>query len=119
MSERLSHKLRKLVRERQEYRCALCGAHHPPGDKAGCISVHHKTPFSRGGGSEPSNLIGLCRGGEDCNNCHDHVDYLTLEHNIPYEQILEEGVEYYLTLYPKEQHFEAKRAPIEWMNGED
>lgn len=101
MSERLSHALRKQVRERQAYRCALCGGHHPPGSE-GCISVHHIRPRSKKGTDNPGNLVGLCRG-PGTNECHDKVDYLTLKYEVPFEQIMEQGVEYLLSEFPREE----------------
>ena len=92
MSERLSHQLRKNVRERQHYRCALCGQQHPPGG-SGCISVHHVLPRARGGRDNPDNLVGLCRG-EGTNECHDLIDHLTFEHGTRYDQLMEPGIEY-------------------------
>lgn len=92
MSERLPHRLRKAVRERQHYRCALCGDHHPPGS-AGCISVHHVKPRSQAGTNNPGNLIGLCRG-EGSNECHDLIDTITFEHGVRFDQLMEPSVEY-------------------------
>jgi hypothetical protein len=94
--ERLSHQLRHQVRERQGYRCALCNGSHPPGDK-GCISIHHRLPKCRRGTDDPGNLVGLCRG-PGTNECHDLLDYLTLERGFPFEQVMEEGLSYAIGL---------------------
>lgn len=92
-----SHEIKRLVRERQDNTCLLCGW-------IGDLSVHHCIPQSEGGLNTPENAAGLCRNYKDpdCPNCHDSVDYLTLEHNIPFEKIMEEGLEYWLDMYPKE-----------------
>lgn len=111
MSEKLSHAQRRQVRERQNFRCALCGGHHPPGDKGGCISVHHRIPRSRRGTNDPGNLVGLCRG-PGTNECHTKTDYLTLEHQIPFEQIMEQGLEYLLSEYPKPDHYVNADRPV-------
>lgn len=94
--ERLSHQLRRQVRERQDFRCVLCNGSHPPGDP-GCISIHHIKPRCKGGGDNPGNLIGACRG-PGSNECHDLLDYLTLERGFPFEQVMEEGLSYAIGL---------------------
>lgn len=73
--------------------------------------MHHIKPRARKGSNDPGNLVGLCRGEGTC-NCHDKVDYLTLEHNIPFEQIMEEGVDYLLSQYPKPQHYVNADRPV-------
>lgn len=90
---RLDHNIRILIKDRQENRCAICG-------ETGHLSIHHKTPYSQTHDNSPDNLVALCRG-EETNNCHDKVDYLTIEHGIGFEQIMEEGLNYYLQQYSK------------------
>ena len=92
MGERLSHQLRRSVRERQDFRCALCGGEHPPGSSA-CISVHHDKPRAMKGSDDPGNLVGLCRG-EGSNECHTLVDTLTFEKGIRFSQLMVPSVEY-------------------------
>ena len=92
MSERLSHHIRKVVRERQHFRCALCGGEHPPGSGA-CISIHHDKPRAKKGSDDPGNLVGLCRG-EGSNECHNLVDTLTFDKGIRFSQLMEPSVEY-------------------------
>lgn len=93
-AKKFPQEIRHLVIERQDNRCALCGWF-------GNLSVHHCIPRSQGGKNLQENAVALCRG-EKTPNCHDAVDYLTLEHNIPFEQIMTEGLDYYLQMYPKE-----------------
>jgi hypothetical protein len=66
-SERLSAEQRTRILERDGYRCVLCGwgVGDPPTRDKRFVEVHHKTPLSRGGGSEDENLETLC------NVCHD------------------------------------------------
>ena len=92
MPEKLPHRLKREVRERQAYRCALCGDQHPPGSR-GCISVHHVKARAHGGTNNPGNLVGLCRG-EGSNDCHNLVDMLTFEHGVRFDQLMEPGIIY-------------------------
>jgi len=53
---------RRKVYRRDDYRCQECGAGGGPhGDTV--LHCHHKTPISRGGSHEYSNLVTVC---EDC-----------------------------------------------------
>lgn len=57
-------KVRKLVYERDEYRCVHCAATEP-------LSIDHIYPWSRGGSDDPDNLQTLCR---PCNSKkRDHI----------------------------------------------
>jgi hypothetical protein len=67
MSDRepIPAEMRKLVFERDDYACQLCGV---LGDQAGeaDLHLHHQELRSEGGSNEPSNLVTLCQ------NCHYH-----------------------------------------------
>lgn len=89
---RLDHKIRTFVKDRQENRCAICG-------QEGHLSVHHKIPYFETHDNSPTNLVALCRG-KETNNCHDKVDHLTLDCGIPFEKIMEEGLEYLIQVNP-------------------
>lgn len=88
MGERRRHNFTKEIREQirheQQNRCALCGAETH-------LTIHHKQPQSEGGPSTRDNAVGLCR-----TPCDDHIDHLTINKRIPFEQIMERGVSYYL-----------------------
>jgi hypothetical protein len=55
--ERVARFVRPGILERDGYRCLLCGSDGP-------LEVDHKTPLSRGGSNEETNLQTLCR---ECN----------------------------------------------------
>ena len=56
--KRWPNALKRLVFERDEYRCVKCGGHLN-------LSIDHIHPFSKGGSDEESNLQTLCR---SCNS---------------------------------------------------
>ncbi|MHC1625354.1 MAG: CFI-box-CTERM domain-containing protein, partial [Methermicoccaceae archaeon] len=57
--------IRKRILHRDGYRCRKCGRTNTE------LHVHHIMPLSKGGSSDPSNLITLCR---DCHeNIHPHL----------------------------------------------
>lgn len=85
----------------QKGKCAICG-------EKGHLTIHHKVPRCEGGNGDKKNGVALCRGNGTC-RCHDKVDYLTVEKGVPFEQIMQEGLDYYLSQYPmrkKETKFE-------------
>lgn len=83
--------IREQVKSEQHNRCATCG-------QKGHLTIHHKEPLCMGGESVKENAAGLCRGKKTL-NCHDIVDFLTIEQNVPFEQIMIEGIEYKIQEY--------------------
>lgn len=92
MKERAGGKFPHLVKEQiraaQAHRCAICGSE-------GHLTVHHIQPKSQGGTNGIDNALGVCR-----TPCHDALDYLTVEQHVPFEQIMEVGIAYFLSEYP-------------------
>lgn len=85
-----SWKTKKEVKDAQKGRCALCGQIVP-------LQVHHCVPCSRDGTGDRTNAIALCE------RDHRRADTLTLKYGVPFEEIMEQGVWYYVKspLYPK------------------
>ena len=84
--------LRREVRREQDYLCALCGTSCKGhiNEFEPVLEVHHKIPVFLGGPHLKENAVGLCP------ICHVACDHLTLDKDIPFEEILEEGVEKYI-----------------------
>lgn len=56
--EREASEARRIVRERDRYRCRACGTAGSDGNR---VDVHHLKFRSRGGVDSPENLLCLCR----------------------------------------------------------
>lgn len=88
---RFSGGVRKEIKDEQDDCCQICG-------ERGHLTIHHKKPIVQGGCGDKTNGVGLCRG-EDTKNCHDIADTLTIRYGVPFEQIMEQGIEYWIDLY--------------------
>lgn len=88
---RFTGNIRKKIKKEQGGRCQICG-------DEGHLTIHHKNPIVKGGRGDIENGVGLCRG-PDTKNCHDIADILTIKHGIPFEQIMQEGVEYWINKF--------------------
>jgi 5-methylcytosine-specific restriction endonuclease McrA len=53
-----SKRIRKLILERDNYTCQICGSH--PAFESQLV-IDHKIPVSKGGSNKKSNLWALCR----------------------------------------------------------
>lgn len=100
MSKHREHEFNSTIRwelrKEADYFCQYCGKScqgHKYEDEE-ILEIHHKLPIILGGTGRKENGCPLC------GSCHSLFDHLTLNHNIPFEKIMEEEKEYWLQNYP-------------------